>query len=300
MYTFSESLLRRSLVAALFLALIVAPCFNFSTARADLKGTIIYWVFDVSTADSQFGYWDETTSRPVGGIFAGRDFEGLACIGSTIFVTSGGDGNRPSQLARLALNITADTTSITDIGNIQTAGGTAFYEVASLAMRPSDNTLWAYAAEIPTGAAGRGIIKIDPATGTAQLILAADLDVAALTWFGNTLYLAAGNDVYSWTEGGALSNSLYEINGLSQIEAMDTSPNQTLYIGGDGTNIMEINPTTGAVINGNVFKVTDRQGATGDPESLTFCQAPTALEDEAEPLQMAPQIFFPAVMRSRG
>jgi hypothetical protein len=67
----------RSLPIALLLALIVGPIAHFSTARADLKGNIIYWVFDVGTADSQFGYWNGTVSNPVGSIFDERDFEGL-------------------------------------------------------------------------------------------------------------------------------------------------------------------------------------------------------------------------------
>lgn len=300
MYVLFKSVKGRSLIVALLFALLAAPVVQLGTARADLKGNIIYWVFDVSTADSQFGYWNGTASNPVGGIFDERDFEGLGCIGSTIFVTSGGDGNRPSQLARLTVNITANTTNVTDVGTIQTAGGAAFYEVSSLAVRPSDNTLWAYAAEAPAGAAGQGIIRIDPATGQAQLIQAATLDVAAITWLGNTLYLAAGNDMHSWTEGGAISPSLRELNQFSQIEALDTSPDQTFYIGGDGTTVQEINPTTWALMNDNVFPVTDNQGNSGDPESLTFCQAPTALDEEAEPVQMAPQIFFPTVLKSRS
>lgn len=297
MFALSKTLSVRSRMAALVVGAIIAGMVSCSVAQAETNATIIYWVFDVSTADSQFGYWDGTTSVPVGAIYDGRDFEGMACIGSTIYTTSGGDGANPSQLVRVTYDITADTTIVTNIGTIQTASGTPFYEVSSLAVRPSDNTLWAYAAEAPAGAAGQGIIRIDPATGTAQLMQAATLDVAAVAWLGNTLYLAAGNDMHSWTENGVVGNSLYEVAGFSQIEALDVSPNQNFYIGGDGTTVQEVNPTTGAVINANVFPVTDRQGNSGDPESLTVCQTPTALDDGTEPVQMVRQLYFPAVLR---
>lgn len=293
----------RALITGIMAALILSTGF----VHAESNAIIVYWVFDVSTANSQFGYWDSTVSRPVGGIFEGGDFEGLSCIGSTLYATSGGDGNVPSRLVQVTINKDADTSSSTLIGTVQDANGQPFYEVASLAVRSSDNTLWAYAAVAKAGSGGTGIIKIDPATGRAQLMQAATLDVAAVAWVDNTLYLGAGNNMHSWTEGGAISDVLFEVADIEQIESLDTKPGGTLYIGGDGSPVQEIT-TTGQKVNPNVFVVTDKDNNSGDPESLTFCQTPTsldevsepvfvptALEESREPAALLPRIYLPLV-----
>lgn len=295
--------LLRTLVAGVIAALLL----NSSLAQAESNATIVYWVFDVSTANSQFGYWDGTVSKPVGNIFEGGDFEGLSCIGSTIYATSGGDGNVASRLVQITINKDSDTSSATPVGTVQDANGQPFYEVASLAVRSSDNTLWAYAAVAKAGSGGTGIIKIDPATGRATLIQAATLDVAAVAWVDNTLYLAAGNNMHSWTEGSAISDVLFEVNDIDQIEALDTKPGGTLYIGGDGSPVQEIT-TAGQKVNPNVFAVTDKDNNSGDPESLTFCQTPTsldeasepvfvptALEESREPAALLPRLYLPLV-----
>lgn len=279
----------RALVAGVMAALLLST----SLVQAQGNATIVYWVFDVSTANSQFGYWDGTVSRPVGNIFDGGDFEGLSCIGSTIYATSGGDGNVASRLAQVTINKDTDSSTATTVGTIQDANGRPFYEVASLAVRTSDNTLWAYAAIAGPNAAGTGIIKINPTTGQAELIQAATLDVAAIAWLNNTLYLAAGNNMHSWTEGGAISDVLFEVSAIQEIEALDATPGGNLYIGGDGSSVQEITPT-GQNVNANVFVVTDRENNSGDPESLTFCQAPTSLEEAHEPAA-APHIYLPIV-----
>lgn len=279
----------RALVAGVMAALLLST----SLVQAQGNATIVYWVFDVSTANSQFGYWDGTVSRPVGNVFDGGDFEGLSCIGSTIYATSGGDGNAASRLAQVTINKDTDSSTATTVGTIQDANGRPFYEVASLAVRTSDNTLWAYAAIAGPNAAGTGIIKINPTTGQAELIQAATLDVAAIAWLNNTLYLAAGNNMHSWTEGGAISDVLFEVSAIQEIEALDATPGGNLYIGGDGSSVQEITPT-GQNVNANVFVVTDRENNSGDPESLTFCQAPTSLEEAHEPAA-APHIYLPIV-----
>lgn len=307
MYTKVRSRLSRLFGLALGLAIFASLIFNAGFARANQAGLVVYWVFDVGTADSQFGYWDGSVSKPVGDTFAGRDFEGMGCIGTTLYVTSGGDGKVPSQLVRLTFDKSGDSTTATTIGTIQDANGKSFYEVASLGVRSSDNTLWAYAAEEPTGAAGRGIIKIDPTTGRAELKQAATLDVAAVAWLGQTLYMAEGNSVYTWSEGGSISSKLFDVATIAEIEALDATPGGNFYIGGDGTKVQEITPT-GTLVNDDVFTVSDKQGKVGDPESLAFCQelgptaldessepvkVPTALEENSEPLRVLPSIFLP-------
>jgi hypothetical protein len=278
----------------LIFALILA---HSITVKAAVNADMVYWVFDVGTADSQFGYWDGTNSSPVGGSFADSDFEGLACIGSDIYATSGLDGDSPSQLAHVAINISENTSSVTNVGTIETAGGLPFFEVASLGLRSSDNTLWAFAAEPGTNGAGTGIIKIDPVTGKAELKQASALDVAAVAWIGNTLWLAAGHDIYTWTEGGSISAApAFTLPQIAEIEALDATSAGTLYVGGDDSPIMEVS-TTGTVLNANVFIVRDAQGAQGDPESLTVCAvAPTALEPSAEPAARQHTIFLPFVV----
>lgn len=293
----------RALVVGLVGILLVTP----SLVQAEGNATIVYWVFDVGTANSQFGYWDGAVSRPVGAVVPGGDFEGLSCIGSTIYATSGGDGNGPSRLAQITINKDTDTSTVTPVGTIQDATGRPFYEVASLAVRTSDNTLWAYAAIAGQNNGGTGLIKIDPATGRAELVQAATLDVAAIAWLNNTLYLADGNNMHSWTEGAAISDVLFEVNDIQQIEALDATAAGNLYIGGDGSSVQEIT-TTGQKVNTNVFVVTDKDNNSGDPESLTFCQTPTsldeasepvfvptALEESQEPVNLAPRIYLPIV-----
>lgn len=292
--------------------LIATLLLQTSLVQAAGNATLVYWVFDVSTANSQFGYWDGTVSKPVGNIFDNGDFEGISCIGSTIYATNGGDGDVVSRLARVTINIDSDTVITNTIGIVQDANNKPFYEVASLAVRASDNTLWAYAAiagpnnGVPNNG-GTGIIKIDPATGRAELKQAATLDVAAVAWLGNTLYLAEGNKMHTWTEGGAISDVLFKVNDIEEIEALDATPTGNLYIGGDGSKVQEITPT-GEKVNTNVFAVTDRDNNSGDPESLTFCQAPTsldeasepvfvptALEEGHEPVNLAPRLYLPIV-----
>lgn len=292
----------RMLVASVMAALLL----HTSLVQAESNATIVYWVFDVSTANSQFGYWDGTVSKPVGNIFEGGDFEGLSCIGTTIYATSGGDGNVASRLAQITINKDTDTSTATTVGTLQDANGRPFYEVASLAVRSSDNSLWAYAAVAGQNAGGTGIIKIDPATGQATLVQAATLDVAAIAWLNNTLYIADGNNMHSWTEGGAISDVLYEVNDIQQIEALDATPSGNLYIGGDGSPVQEITPT-GQKVNPTVFAVTDKDNNSGDPESLTFCQTPTSLDEASEPVfvptaleesrepALLPRIYLPLV-----
>ncbi|MEZ4734351.1 MAG: hypothetical protein R3E79_45245 [Caldilineaceae bacterium] len=270
------------ILRAIIAGIVATLMLNTNFAQAEPTATIVYWVFDVGTADSQFGYWDGTTSAPVGNAIADADFEGLSCIGSTIYATSGGDGNVASRLVQVTINKDSDTTTVTEVGVIQDANGQPFYEVAALAVRSSDNTLWAYAAQGPSGAGGTGIIQIDPTTGRAELRQAGTDDVAAIAWLDNTLYLADGNKFHTWTEGGAISDVLYEVSNIQEVEALDTTPTGTFYLGGDGSSVQEITPA-GQNVNPNVFVVTDKQGASGDPESLTFCQTPTALAEASEP-----------------
>lgn len=307
MYKDMEQWLCKPFLRAVVTGIIAILLLNTGFVQAESNATIVYWVFDISTANSQFGYWDGTVSKPVGQSFDGGDFEGLSCIGSTIYATSGGDGNVVSRLARITISIDSDTAITTTIGTVQDANNKPFYEVASLAARTSDNTLWAYAAIAGPNTGGTGIIKIDPTTGRAELKQAATLDVAAIAWLGNTLYLADGNNMHSWTEGGAISDVLFEVNDIQEIEALDATPSGNLYIGGDGSAVQEIT-TTGQKVNTTVFAVTDRDNNSGDPESLTFCQTPTsldevsepafvptALEESREPAALLPRIYLPLV-----
>ena len=294
MYKAQKQSFVMSVLRVLVVGVMATLLWNPGLVQGEGNATIVYWVFDVSTANSQFGYWDGTVSHPVGNVFDNGDFEGLSCIGSTIYATSGGDGNVVSRLAQITINKDTDTSTATTVGTIQDANGRPFYGVASLAVRSSDNTLWAYAAVAGQNSGGTGIIKINPATGQATLIQPATLDVAAIAWLNNTLYIADGNNMHSWTEGGAISDVLFEVNDIQQIEALDATPAGNLYIGGDGSPVQEIT-TTGQKVNTNVFVVTDKENNSGDPESLTFCQTPTSLDEANEPVYLAPRIYLPIV-----
>lgn len=228
-------------------------------ARAQDARTII-WVNDLSTRDSQFGYFDGSASITTAEVYADYDIEGLACKDSVTYATSGGDGHVPSAL--YTVRITTDAhAALTKVGDLRTTDGQRFYEVASLAQK--DGQLWAYASK----GAQRGIIRIDPATALAELIYADRRDIEAIEWLGDTLWLVAGTRFYSWPPGRGLRYE-FQLNGIgNQIEAMMEHDGQ-MWIGIHQStgNIVQVDVVRGQITNGATFT------AGSDIESLTFCE----------------------------
>ncbi|MFN8487893.1 MAG: hypothetical protein U0350_09895 [Caldilineaceae bacterium] len=227
------------LITALFIVLFIATP---SSVTAQTTPGCMVWVQDHNLLDSQFGIYDGTSAHYVGGIYKGQDIEGLAYINGTLYAASGGDGLFQSQLFTVTLDIANNTSALHLIGSIQTADGTPFYEVSSLANR-SDNTLWGFAADrSPTG-----IIQIDRSTGIATLVAPSKLDVAGLTWYNDVLWLAVNTQLYTWTPGGAITPA-FKVEGVTEIEAMETI-NNLLYIGAHGmTKVMAVDPATGKIV----------------------------------------------------
>ncbi len=232
--TISKSAL--TLITALLIVLFIAIP---SSVTAQTTPGCMVWVQDHNLLDSQFGIYDGTSAHYVGGIDKGFDIEGLSYIDGTLYAASGGDGHFQSQLFTVTLDIANTSSALHLIGNIQTADGTPFYEVSSLANR-SDNTLWGFAADrSPTG-----ILQIDRSTGIATLVAPSKLDVAGLTWYNDVLWLAVNTQLYTWTPGGTITPA-FKVEGITEIEAMETI-NNLFYIGAHGTKkVLAVDPATG-------------------------------------------------------
>lgn len=243
--------------AGLLLLALLAVSAN---ARAQTFPFVV-WVFDKGVRDSQFGYYNGVVSQAIGRIYADYDVEGLSCVAETIYATSGGDGRVPSRLFTLTLDLANGRSQLSEIASLRAATGEALYEVSSLTTR-SDQTLWGYAAEGDL----TGILQIDPATGVATLVEPAALDVAAVAWLGDTLWLGARDQLYSWTPGAAITPA-FKVTGIRQIEALDVI-NNLLYLGGDNiTEAIVLDPTTGQRLRTATFAIPN------DIEGFTFCPA---------------------------
>ena len=218
----------------------------------------LFWVYDRNVRDSVFGYHD-TRTQALDPEFANHDIEGMACINSTIYASSGMDGREPSSL--YAVQVSGATVALNRIGTLA-VNGTALYEVAALAEK--DGSLWGFAGR----GNKRGIIRIDPATATAELQVAYSLDVEAVEWLGDTLWLAAGNTLYTWQPNGAITKRFAITSARGDIEAMDVVDG-LLWIGisGDSRGVIAVDPTNGQIVSGKGFAAPD------DIEGLTFCDA---------------------------
>jgi hypothetical protein len=271
---------RRLGISSIFLT---ALLFGFSLivslrpdpAQGQAFPQFVYWVYDAGTADSQFGYYNGTVSETLGSVYMDADIEGIACLADQLYGASGLDGAAPSQLYRVNVDQALNTAELVPVGPIELAGGVSLYEISSLAAK--DGFLWGFAS-LATGGAPTGIIRIDPATGQAELVQASNLDVAAVAWIEDELWMTANRNFYSWTPGGAITLRYTIPAGQGmQIEALDAFFDDALdrwllYFAGDGVvDTSVLDPTTGELLTGLSFPVPD------DVESFTFCVAPGQL-----------------------
>jgi hypothetical protein len=228
----------------------------------------IIWVFDKGLRDSQFGYYDGTTVQRAAPLFEEHDFEGLACLNNVVYAASAMDALRPSRLFTLTVDVASQQSTIAEIGEIRTANQAPFLEVASLSEK-SDGTLWGFADRDeltgPLQSERSGLIRIDPTTAVAELIVPSTIDIEGIEWLGDTLWLVSRNKFYTWVPGGAITPA-FELPGGGQVEALD-AVNGLLWIGlhKDSRGVVAVDPATGAFVPDVGFPAPD------DIESLTFC-----------------------------
>src|SRR5687768_8907549 len=72
----------------------------------------IIWVFDQNVPDSQFGYYDGATIQALDPIYAGADIEGLACLNNVIYAAGGLDGDAPSTLNTVTVDVATNTATV--------------------------------------------------------------------------------------------------------------------------------------------------------------------------------------------
>lgn len=227
---------------------------------------LIIWVYDIGTRDSQFGYYDGTSVQSTGPIFEEYDIEGLACLDNTIYGASGRDGRGTSELYTVQIDVTTQQTTLAKIGDLQTSNQEPFFEVVALSEKV-DGSLWGYA----DMGDRRGIIRIDPTTAVAELVVPASSKVEGVEWLGDTLWLVGDNHFYTWTLGGQITPA-FDLDSDVQIEGLDVVDG-LLWVGihKDNRGVIAIDPNTGAIVPDQGFPGPD------DIESLTFCTpAPVA------------------------
>lgn len=264
---FQDQTPTRSLIIAVSLLTFTASLIISARLVAQTPPPFVIWVYDKNVRDSQFGYYDGVHSQTIGVLYPNLDAEGLACMGAQPYASSGGDGRVPSQLFTLGLDLAQNQTTLNAIGVIQQSDGRPFYEVSSLTYWQGQ-TLLGFAADSGTNSAGRGLIQIDATSGVAQLIVASTLDVADIIWHNGQLWLAAGNQIYTWQPGGTIQPA-FAIAELQQIEALEWI-NGVLYVGGDDViTIYAFDPQSGGRLPQADFAVPD------DIEGMTFCPPPT-------------------------
>lgn len=244
-----------TLVAATLLLVV-----SFAATVAAQDHPFIIWVYDKDLRDSEFGYFDGATVQSTEPIFAEHDFEGLACLNNTVYASSAMDGLRPSRLFTLRVDVATRTSAVTEIGEMRNAAHAPFLEVASLSEK-ADGTLWGFARRGDY----QGIVQIDPATASTELIVPSTIDAEGVEWLDNTLWLVAGNKFYTWQPGGAITFA-FQVAVDHSIEALDVVDG-LLWIGlhKDTHGVIAIDPTTGAIVPDKGFPAPD------DIESLTFC-----------------------------
>jgi len=175
----------------------------------------IYAIQDHRVSDTQFFMISPSTKavRDLGTLYKKHDIEGLAIdqATGTLYGTSGDKTDKQGHLYR----IDRETGELTDIGP------TGFIEVDSLAIRPSDGTLWGWAV-------GDGLITIDPETGQGTLVIPYDKPfVEDMVWSydGNSIYATQGHNLWVY-DGEILDIACDNLPG--EVEAVEMLPGNAL------------------------------------------------------------------------
>jgi hypothetical protein len=245
---------------AAFAAVLVMFLVSLAATVTAQDHPFIVWVYDLRLRDSQFGYFDGTTVQSTQQVFEEHDFEGLACLNNTIYASSAMDGLRPSRLFTVRIDVATQAATLVEIGEIRNAAQEPLLEVAALSEK-ADGTLWGFAG---TGSR-QGLLRIDPATGLAEMIVPSTMDAEGIEWFGDTLWLVARDKFYTWQPGGAITFA-FQLGVDRDIEALDVV-NGLLWIGlhKDNRGVIAVDPTTGAIVPNKGFP------GPNDIEGVTFC-----------------------------
>lgn len=155
------------------------------------------------------------------------------------------------ELVALVVNQTGPkVTTLTSVdvatGAMTPIGETEMDFGAGLSFRPSDATLWAWWRE-------HGLVRIDPETAAAELVLAGDLAVSALAWdpTGAVLYLAGNRSLWKFQDGNDTFELVVKplpvlVGGLAM-----RGDGQLLLTAADadqhGLDLLVFDPMTGAV-----------------------------------------------------
>jgi hypothetical protein len=180
---------------------------------------LIYGVDDQGGANSQLFTLDpqDGTSRPLGGRHDGLDLEGLDIdpIASELFATSGKNGIHPGWLYQ----IDRQTGAVSEIGP------TGFGKVSALSFRPTDATLWGWAANT-------GLIQIDRRTGNGTVIFSSSQGLEDITWSndGTLLYGVVGRELWVYTPAEQTLQRIAK-NLPGETEALEMRPDGRL-VGG--------------------------------------------------------------------
>lgn len=254
------SAVKQILLLILFLSLALILAAIGASGAVAQETRFIIWVFDKNVADSQFGYYDGANVQSTEPIYEDADIEGLACLNNVIYAAGGLDGDAPSTLNILSVDPVSNSATLSKVADIHTVDGHPFFEVVSLAAR-NDGTLWGYADLPPL----RGIVRVDPASGLAELVVPFDKKVEGIAWIDSTLWLAGNHHFYRWTPGESIT-AVFDLDGVDQIEALEPIDG-LLYAGvhKDNRGVIAIDPAAGAIVEGAGFPAPD------DIEGLTYC-----------------------------
>jgi hypothetical protein len=187
----------------------------------------VYGVHDAGYADTQFFTYDTVSglTSALGPLQAGQDIEGLD-IHPTTGVLYGSSGTNNAFGKRGSL-YTVDKLT----GALTRIGYSGFNDLASLSFRPTDATLWGWAK-------GKGLIKLNVATGQGTLMLASFKSVDGLAWnnAGTLLYAIAGEYLYAYNPSTGNLTLVAEIDDLpGNAEGLEFRPDGVLMIGVHGS-----------------------------------------------------------------
>jgi len=244
---------------------------------------VMYAIHDEKVVDTQvfeinpFAGNGIGSIRPVGPFYPRRDLEGLSVVSidgeKRLYATSGSDQKKGIPDGAL---YQMDMVS----GALNFIGLSGYSELSSLAVRPSDNTLWAWARGgytkdgIVKGDLRNGPVKLNHETGEGTLLQEFDLDfdIQAVAWSndGKTLYGAMdgkkGTELHTWTPNDpsttpicAADKSSLGLEGL-KIEAMEMQNNGLLLLSAHNETqlgIFAYNPQTCEVVATRDFELSN-------------------------------------------
>jgi len=246
---------------------------------------VMYAIHDEKVVDTQVFKIDPFAGSgigsisPVGPFYPKRDLEGLSVVSingeKRLYATSGSD--QRSGIPDGAL-YQMDMVS----GVLKLIGLSGYSELSSLAVRPSDNTLWAWARGGYTKKDGTimgnlqtGPVELNHETGAGKLLyeFENDLDVQAVAWSndGEILYGAVdgrkGTELHTWNPADpsittpicAGDQTSLGLEGL-EIEAMEMQNNGLLLLSAHNEKelgVFAYNPQTCEVVAKRDFELSN-------------------------------------------